>query len=835
LRSSQEKVEDSSLAIYTGRSLVPSLLPDDRPNIEKFWPHFPEPNERQFSRRYCFGFIPHGFISRMFVRVLHFAEPTVFWRNGMLVEHNEDAKSHTVSESLIQGFFAILIEARPAQRIIDITVRGTADKLAQLIMDTIDGLIVGWYAIKVDIQIPCIHCIRDNSYSPYMFDIEDCEQAAIDGKASVKCSEIRDIRLDELAPDITMSHVQDCKLDYSDVITEREIGVGGFAVVYKGTYQGKIVAIKKIKFGDASQPSLDDTTEIEAFAEFRREVWLMSGLFHLNIIQMEGFTIDPFCIITEFIHHGNLHDVIHDEKIELSWGYRWRCAMDMAKGMKYLHTAWPPIIHRDLKSPNVLIDSLDERAEVIAKIADFGLSQVLASTTQGRAVANPIWLAPEIMKAEEYTEKADVYSYGVMLYEIASRQVFFGDSNFMSALENRVIEGERPLIPTSTPPEFKKVIEACWDGDPDKRPSFVEIVENLKSGMEIHCPNLVQIACVDKEVVPQRKLQGKEADGSKRKVRTLEEIAEEARALEQARRETFQKEMNDVSKPLNHLHESSIQCLLYLPPCAGRTNSLVWSGANDGVICVWDLDGKLVETINAHSKQIFSMILVGDCVWTVSDDAMIRIYLARNAKLRKEIKNAPLLCLANIGKYVWGGSTDSYIHVYDSKSCKAKKKFRAIEGGPIFCMHFAQATQCVWLGTDLPGKSIVRVNLKGKPVGSELKAHSRKVTCIIECNNLIWSCSADKTIMIWSQDGDSPLRLLQGHSGPIFTMAHTGDHVWSASWDKRVILWDSEYQCFYKEFEPHDDAVSSVIYIRENKNIWTASWDKSIRLWTKEP
>jgi WD40 repeat protein len=88
--------------------------------------------------------------------------------------------------------------------------------------------------------------------------------------------------------------------------------------------------------------------------------------------------------------------------------------------------------------------------------------------------------------------------------------------------------------------------------------------------------------------------------------------------------------------------------------------------------------------------------------------------------------------------------------------------------------------------------------------------------------------------MIWSLEGEC-IRLLQGHAGPIFSIVDTGSHVWSASWDKRVILWDSEYQSFYKEFEPHDDAVSSVIYIRENHNIWTGSWDRSIRLWSKSP
>lgn len=419
LRSTRQQPLDGTEPMYTGKSLVPSLLPEERPSeIERIWPHFPSAREEQFSRRYKFGFIPHGFVSRLMVRVLHFAEPTICWRYGMLVEKTTNttvAKELSVAEQEFEGNFSILVEAQPAQRIVDVIIRGSeGKKLAQLIIESINSLIDGWYSVSVEILIPCIHCIREKNYQPYFFNIQDCEQAAIDGKSFIKCANIRDIRLDEVVPDIAMTHVQNCKLTYSELNVEKEIGQGGFATVFKGVYQDKVVAIKRIKFGDSAQVSLDDTTELQAFSEFRREVWIMSGLVHSNIVQMAGFTMDPFCIITEYIPCGNLYDLIHDKSLELSWNYRWRCALDIAKGMNYLHTtSWPPIIHRDLKSPNVLMSSLDERAEMVAKVADFGLSQALASTTKGRSVANPVWLAPEIIQNQDYTEKADVYSYGV--------------------------------------------------------------------------------------------------------------------------------------------------------------------------------------------------------------------------------------------------------------------------------------------------------------------------------------------------------------------------------------------------------------------------------------
>lgn len=326
------------------------------------------------------------------------------------------------------------------------------------------------------------------------------------------------------------------------------------------------------------------------------------------------------------------------------------------------------------------------------------------------------------------------------------------------------------------------------------------------------------------------------ADGTKRKARTVEEIEAERKAMELARKEQSDKEMNEISHLLNQPHDHSIQCMVYLPPCTGRPAAQVWSATSDGVINVWSVDGNMIESINAHTKEVYSMLVVGETVWTVSGDSMIRVYLARNARLKKEIKNSPIICLENVGtKLVWGGSTESYIYVYDAKSMRCKKKFRAIEGGPILCLKYVDSSKCVWAGTDLPGKRIMVYTEKCKPVFENgLEGHNKRVNAIIESNGLIWSCSHDKTIMIWNSEGDS-IRILQGHTGPIYTIAPIGPHIWSGSWDKRVILWDAEYQQFFKEFEAHSDVINCIISVRENKQVWTGSHDQFIRVWEKAP
>src|SRR3990167_7165190 len=143
----------------------------------------------------------------------------------------------------------------------------------------------------------------------------------------------------------------------------------------------------------------------------------------------------------------------------------------------------------------------------------------------------------------------------------------------MSALENRVIEGERPHIPLETP---------------------------------------------------------KPPPASTKKYRTQEEIDRERNEAELFRKARAAEELKEISHLLEPAHQSSVQCLLYVPPCEGREESQVWSGTSDGSIFIWNLKGQQQSTINAHSNQIFSMIYVkaNEAVWSSSTDGL-RIYLAR--------------------------------------------------------------------------------------------------------------------------------------------------------------------------------------------------------------
>jgi len=163
---------------------------------------------------------------------------------------------------------------------------------------------------------------------------------------------------------------------------------------------------------------------------------------------------------------------------------REKYAIDVAKGMAFLHSTTPPIIHRDLKSPNILLKKVQNSPYFVAKIADFGLSRGLVwgvNDFEGREVDNPVWLAPEILRNQPYSEKVDVYAFGIISWELICGRDFMGHESFLAKIEDRIKKGEREEIPTDNfiPDYYKYVITICWDENPEKRPSFEQVKQKL--------------------------------------------------------------------------------------------------------------------------------------------------------------------------------------------------------------------------------------------------------------------------------------------------------------------------------------------------------------------
>ncbi|KAL0433922.1 UNVERIFIED_CONTAM: putative serine/threonine-protein kinase SIS8 [Sesamum latifolium] len=265
----------------------------------------------------------------------------------------------------------------------------------------------------------------------------------------------------------------DC-LDYEilweDLTIGEQIGQGSCGTVYHALWYGSDVAVKVF----SKQEYSDDLI----FA-FRQEVSLMKRLRHPNILLFMGAVTSPqrLCIVTEFLPRGSLFRLLQRNTTKLERRRRIHMALDIARGMNYLHHLNPPIIHRDLKSSNLLVDK-----NWTVKVGDFGLSRLKNETylTTKSGKGTPQWMAPEVLRNEPADEKADVYSFGVILWELVTHKIPWDNLNSMQVIGAVGFMNQRLEIPKDVEPEWASIIESCWHSEPQSRPSFQELMEKLK-------------------------------------------------------------------------------------------------------------------------------------------------------------------------------------------------------------------------------------------------------------------------------------------------------------------------------------------------------------------
>ncbi|KAL7247900.1 hypothetical protein ACSBR2_002746 [Camellia fascicularis] len=266
--------------------------------------------------------------------------------------------------------------------------------------------------------------------------------------------------------------VEDLDIPWSDLVLKERIGSGSFGTVHRADWHGSDVAVKIL---------VDQDFHPGRINEFLRELAIMKRLRHPNIVLFMGAVTQPpnLSIVTEYLSRGSLYRLLHkpgakevlDERRRLSMAY------DVAKGMNYLHNRNPPIVHRDLKSPNLLVDK-----KYTVKVCDFGLSRLKAKTflSSKSAAGTPEWMAPEVLRDEPSNEKSDVYSFGVILWELATLQQPWSNLNPAQVVAAVGFKYKRLEIPSDLNPQVASIIEACWANEPVKRPSFSSIMETLR-------------------------------------------------------------------------------------------------------------------------------------------------------------------------------------------------------------------------------------------------------------------------------------------------------------------------------------------------------------------
>lgn len=290
-----------------------------------------------------------------------------------------------------------------------------------------------------------------------------------DGSSSPRQNKINSVYISSLLLDDETSEIK-----YEDLVIGNKLGSGGFKDCYAGKYKGEIVAIGELRVTNFSETD---------FKEMRHEINVLKQLRHENIVQFLGVCSNSkhLCIVTELCEHGDLFD--HMRRVPRpSFSQQIMFMHDISLGVSYLHARRPSIIHRDLKSMNILISS-----DLRAKINDFGLARIRprANASMHTQCGTPNWQAPEFWTSNpSYTEKVDVYACGLIFWEIMT----WGEAGYpyQNYSEHQLYEAVRdknvrPPIENlrNYPITLLKLVESMWQKDPKARPSMSQVVESL--------------------------------------------------------------------------------------------------------------------------------------------------------------------------------------------------------------------------------------------------------------------------------------------------------------------------------------------------------------------
>ncbi|XP_059461463.1 serine/threonine-protein kinase STY13-like [Corylus avellana] len=284
--------------------------------------------------------------------------------------------------------------------------------------------------------------------------------------------------MDSNSPTEGLENFDEWTIDLRKLNMGEAFAQGAFGKLYRGTYNGEDVAIKILE-----RPENDLGRAQLMEQQFQQEVMMLATLKHPNIVRFIGACRKPmlWCIVTEYAKGGSVRQFLtkrQNRSVPLKLAVKQ--ALDVARGMAYVHGLG--LIHRDLKSDNLLI--FTDRS---IKIADFGVARIEVQTEGMTPETGTYrWMAPEMIQHRPYTQKVDVYSFGIVLWELITGHLPFQNMTAVQAAFAVVNKGVRPNIPGNCLPVLSEIMTRCWDANPDVRPPFAEVVRMLENAeMEI--------------------------------------------------------------------------------------------------------------------------------------------------------------------------------------------------------------------------------------------------------------------------------------------------------------------------------------------------------------
>ena len=363
------------------------------------------------------------------------------------------------------------------------------------LLDTVEGLISEWYPgldRNYESRVPCTECLKRCSDNVQEFQVDKLLPLIFESKSVIACCDNKgnknhDVPLIDLVPELLFKDLKEHFLLKPEEVVftaskESLLGEGGFGRIYKGTYRDQWVAVKLYvnqsseKYGSWMKDLITESK-------------ILQQLHHPCLICMVGVCINPMALVLEVAPLGSLSNCLYKRHIRIPRVVVHRMAIQVVSALRFLHSIH--IIFRDLKAANVLVWSLDPDHLINCKVTDFNTSTYIDPGGIRGFSGTKGFVAPEVAhvnKAKErsiYNHTADVFSFGMLLYQMIARQRPFHNLPSFS-VQPAIEDGQRPSLDDCSVTKvgyfyLTHIMKRCWQGNPDDRPSTEKIVDWLSS------------------------------------------------------------------------------------------------------------------------------------------------------------------------------------------------------------------------------------------------------------------------------------------------------------------------------------------------------------------
>jgi len=499
------------------RFLVPLLLNEARLSIGAVQSE-PGALRASWTRTWKFPhLVPSLFFGRLMSRVLESfgADNVLLWSNGLLLRFVAGGVTPDSRE-----LHDVHIDVQLAHRVLRATVRAhellqpppahlppppssspappppTPQSVLMRVVNKIETLAVAMGCSDGVVREMLCNCARcsEPTAVPTRFAVSETPMTATASPPPLVCGGVS-VALHAVAPDLTLYNIFDSVCELREIELSEEIGRGAFGKVSRGTWRGMQVAVKELVCDEA-----DSLLTPSAWHEFCNEARIHAALSHPCIVRHMAVISHPPSIVTEFCSGGNLSDFLERPVSSVSETVRIVIALNIAQALEYIHTQPQPLLHRDVRSPNVFMTRDNDaslaaalfQGEPIAKLGDFGLATDVRIGRQ--QLESWIWMAPETRGMMAlYTDRADIFSYAMVVYNVMTHELPFTD--LLAVRDSWRVErdvsdhGRRPSGLTrassegtvSLPPVLVALVEQCWAEAPDSRPPASVIVARLRA------------------------------------------------------------------------------------------------------------------------------------------------------------------------------------------------------------------------------------------------------------------------------------------------------------------------------------------------------------------